>query len=101
MAKIVRVSDSNSRSTLASAASAVLGLLAAMSCCLPTGVLLASAGLAGASAFFETAAPYLIGLSILSLGFGLWYAARARSCSLARRRLYLGVIGVRVLVVVT
>lgn len=92
--------ETATRSTLASAFSAFLGVAAAMSCCLPTGALLASVGLAGASSFFERAQPFLIGLSILCLIWGFAAAARARSCPPRRRRLNLAVLTFSALVVV-
>jgi len=81
------------------ALSAVAGVAAAMSCCLPTGALLASAGLAGASGFFSEAQPYLVGLSVLCLLFGYIQAARAKSCSPSRRRINLLVLAASTLLV--
>ena len=70
-----------------------------MSCCLPTGALLASSGLAGASAFLSSAQPYLLGFSVLCLVWGFVRAARARSCPPGRRKLNLAVLSLSALVV--
>ena len=75
-------------------------VIAAMSCCLPTGALLASSGLAGTSAFFGSAQPYLLAFSVLCLVWGFVQAARAKSCPPRRRRLNLAVLSISALLVV-
>ena len=75
-----------------SAVSALAGMAAALSCCLPTGALLASAGLAGVSTFFTQAQPWLLGLSVLVLVWGFVQALRAKQCPVRRRRLNLVVL---------
>ena len=83
-----------------SAVSAAAGVAAASSCCLPTGALLASAGLTGASAFFTRAQPYLLALAALCLAWGVVAAARAKQCSPRRRAVNLGVLAISALLVV-
>lgn len=62
---------------------AIGSVLAASSCCLPILPLFVAAGLAGGSAFLTAARPYLVGASILFIGFGFYQAQRAKKC---RRR---------------
>jgi hypothetical protein len=57
-----------------------------MSCCLPVGTFLAAAGLAGTSAFMDSARPYFLGLSLLLLGFGFWQTYGAKSCPARKNR---------------
>ena len=82
------------------AVSAAAGVIAASTCCLPTGALLASAGLSGASAFFTRAQPYLLGLAALCLAWGVVSAARAKQCSRRRRAVNFGVLVVCAMLVV-
>jgi hypothetical protein len=110
MARSIRTEDSTSYNdglagsgssgSVVSAAAAVTSVIAAMSCCLPTGALLASSGLAGASAFFSSAQPYLLGFSVLCLVWGFVQAARAKSCPPRRRKLNLAVLSLSALLVV-
>jgi hypothetical protein len=50
---------------------AVGSVLAASSCCLPILPLLLATGFAGSSAFLAAARPYLLGASILFIGYGV------------------------------
>ena len=63
---------------------AILSSLATMSCCLP----IAFAGALGAgtaSAFATTLRPWLLGLSVILLGFGFWQQHRAKQCAVRGR----------------
>jgi hypothetical protein len=63
---------------------AVLSSVATISCCLPLGF----AGALGASvssAFFTTLRPWLLGLSVVLLGFGFWQRHRAKQCGVRGR----------------
>jgi hypothetical protein len=62
---------------------AIGSILAASSCCLPILPLFVAAGLAGSSAFLAAARPYLLGASIVFIGYGFYQAWRAKKC---RRR---------------
>lgn len=62
---------------------AIGSVLAASSCCLPILPLFVAAGLAGGSAFLAAARPYLLGASIVFIGYGFYQAWRAKKC---RRR---------------
>jgi hypothetical protein len=70
---------SGTRSALASIG-AISSVLAASSCCLPILPLLLAAGFAGSSAFLAAARPYLLGASILFIGYGFYQAWRAKKC---------------------
>lgn len=59
---------------------AVGSVLAASSCCLPVLPFVAAAGLAGGSTFLSAARPYLLGLSVVLIGFGFYQALRAKKC---------------------
>jgi mercuric ion transport protein len=78
------VSDSgvrtNRRTNLASVG-AVASALAASSCCLPLFPFVAAAGLASGSALLATLRPYLLGASVLLIGYGFYQARRANQCS--------------------
>jgi hypothetical protein len=60
---------------------ALASLLAALSCCLPFGPVIAAAGAAGASAFLVSARPWLMGLSVGLLAWGFRQAYTARACN--------------------
>ena len=66
------------RKTTAASLAALTGALAASSCCLPFGTLLAVAGTAGASVLLDTARPWLIPLSAILITYGFYqmYAPR-------------------------
>jgi len=71
-----------------------------MSCCLPTGALLASAGLAGISAFFTRAQPWLLAFAALCLVWGFVAALRAKQCPPRRRAFNLTVLALSAVLVV-
>ena len=63
---------------------AIVSSVATISCCLP----IAFAGALGAgtaSAFATTLRPWLLGLSIILLGFGFWQQRRAKQCAVRGR----------------
>lgn len=76
------VERNSSHAALASIG-AIGSVLAASSCCLPILPVFVAAGLAGSSAFLAAARPYLLGASVLLIGFGFYQAWRAKKC---RRR---------------
>lgn len=74
--------QSGTRTALASIG-AIVSIVAASSCCLPILPLFLAAGFAGSSAFLAAARPYLLGASILFIGYGFYQAWQAKKC---RRR---------------
>ena len=70
----------NRRTNLASVG-AVTSALAASSCCLPLFPFVAAAGIAGGSALLTTLQPYLLGASVLLIGYGFYEARRAKQCN--------------------
>ena len=70
---------SGARTALASIG-AISSVLAASSCCLPILPLFLAAGFAGSSTFLSAARPYLLGASILFIGYGFSQAWRAKKC---------------------
>lgn len=60
---------------------AIVSCLAMVGCCLPFGFA-AAIGAGAASAFFQTLRPWLLGLSVLLIGFGFWQQHRATQCSI-------------------
>ena len=58
---------------------AILSSIAAVSCCLPLGFA-AALGAGAASAFFTTLRPWLLGVSVVLIGFGFWQQRRATQC---------------------
>jgi hypothetical protein len=65
---------------------AVVSSLITIGCCLPLGFA-AALGAAGASAFFATLRPWLLGLSVALLGVGFWQQHRAAQCTVRGRLL--------------
>jgi hypothetical protein len=63
---------------------AIASSLASMACCLPVGFA-AALGVAGASAFVQTLQAWLLGLSVVLLGFGFWQQHRAKQCAVGGR----------------
>lgn len=76
---------------------AILSSVATIGCCLPLGFA-AALGAGAAGVFFAALRPWLLGLSVVLLGFGFWQQRRARQCA-ARGRL-LGVVLLWVAVIV-
>src|SRR5580765_6550277 len=70
-------------STMASLAS----LVAALSCCLPLGVLLMAAGSAGAAIFSQALRPWLLGFSVVCLVLAFVQTYLFGRCEFRRRRL--------------
>lgn len=64
-------------------ASLVAGIAASLCCILPIVFALAGAGIMGASAFFETWRPLLLGITFTFLGLGFYFAYRKRQYSCA------------------
>ena len=64
---------------------AILGSIATLSCCLPLGFA-AALGAGAASAFFTTLRPWLLGISVVLIGFGFWQQRRATQCSVKGRK---------------
>jgi len=95
--------DQETKGTLSSLA-AVGSVLAASSCCLPLPAVIASAGLAGASGWMNTVRPWLMGGSLVILGWAFWQTYRRTACrrqrslwSVALLWLSLGIIAVMLL----
>jgi hypothetical protein len=65
---------------------AILSSVATISCCLPIGFA-GALGAGAASAFFTTLRPWLLGLSVVLLGFGFWQQHRAKQCAVHGRLL--------------
>lgn len=63
---------------------AIVGSIATISCCLPIGFAVA-VGTGAASAFFTTLRPWLLGVSVVLIGFGFWQQHRAKQCGLRGR----------------
>ncbi|HKS90629.1 MAG TPA: hypothetical protein VJQ83_01775 [Tepidiformaceae bacterium] len=79
------------RTTTASIA-AIGSVLVAWSCCLPLLPFTVAAGLAGGSALFSEARPFLIVLAIVLIGYGFLSYARAKQCQERPSRLVAGLL---------
>ena len=66
--------------TVVASLAAIGGILAASSCCWPVLPFVAAAGFADSSAQLSAARPYLIGASVLSIGYGFYQARRVKKC---------------------
>lgn len=65
---------------------AIISSIATIGCCLPFGFA-AALGAGAASAFVTKLRPWLLGLSIVLLGFGFWQQHRAKACAVRGRLL--------------
>ena len=74
-----RTTGGGARTTLVSFA-AIGSVIAASSCCLPLFPFIMASGLAGGSTLSSAARPYLLGASILFIGYGFYQAWRAKKC---------------------
>ena len=63
---------------------AILSAIATISCCLPLGFA-GAVGVGLASAFFTTLRPWLLGISVVLIGFGFWQQHRAKQCAVRGR----------------
>jgi hypothetical protein len=67
-----------------------------ISCCLPLGFA-AALGAGAVSAFFVTLRPWLLGMSLVLIGFGFWQQHRAKQCAvggqIGRQSIALGCCG--------
>lgn len=77
----------SSRGALLSTLASLASLAAALSCCLPLGTLLLSAGSAGASLFSEKLRPWLLALSAAALVFAFVETYFRARCDFRHRRL--------------
>src|SRR5262249_58869339 len=66
--------------TIIASLAALGSVVLASSCCLPMFPFIFAAGAAGSSAFFTKARPFLLALSVLSIGFAFYQLRRARQC---------------------
>ena len=67
--------------TLVASLAALGSVIVASSCCIPLLSFLFAAGAAGASGFFFQLRPYLLAVSVLSIGFGFYKSWRAKQCN--------------------
>lgn len=63
---------------------AIMSSVATISCCLPI-AFAGALGAGAASAFSTTLRPWLLGLSVVLLGFGFWQQHRAKQCAVRGR----------------
>ena len=63
---------------------AIVSSVATISCCLPV-AFAGALGAGTASAFATTLRPWLLGLSVILLGFGFWQQHRAKQCAVRGR----------------
>lgn len=80
MVSRTRSESSGGAGIVAASIAAIGSVLAASACCLPLFPFIMAAGLAGTSAFLTEIRPYLLGGSVLLIGFGFYQARRARKC---------------------
>lgn len=70
--------------SLSTSLGAIVSSLASLSCCLPLGFA-AALGAGTASAFLATLRPWLLGLSVVLLGWGFWQQRGAKQCAMRGR----------------
>ena len=70
---------------ISASVAAILSSIATISCCLPLGFA-AALGVGAASAIFTTLRPWLLGISVVLIGFGFWQQRRATRCSVKGRK---------------
>jgi hypothetical protein len=86
------------KTTVASLGAMVCSLLT-LGCCLPL-PFLGAAGLAGASVFLSAARPWLLGLSVILLGVGLFQVYRGMKCRARQSRIALVFLGLAAVLVI-
>jgi hypothetical protein len=69
---------------IAASLAAIASTIAAMSCCLPI-AFAGALGAGAASAFATMLRPWLLGSSVILLGFGFWQQHRAKQCAVRGR----------------
>ena len=67
--------------TIVASLAALGSVVLASSCCLPMFPFIFAAGAAGSSAFFTKARPFLLAVSLLSIGFAFYQRWRAKKCN--------------------
>ncbi len=67
--------------TVVASVAAIIGVIAASSCCLPILPFVFAAGLAGSSTVLTTLRPYLLAVSVLFIAYGFYQAWRSKRCS--------------------
>jgi hypothetical protein len=77
---------------------AIMSSIATISCCLPI-AFAGALGAGAASAFFTPLRPWLLGLSVVLLGFGFWQQHRAKQCAARGRRVGIVLLWAAVVVV--
>lgn len=81
------MSSNGGRGTVLSTLASLASLVAALSCCLPLGILLMAAGSASASLFSESLRPWLLAFSVAALVFAFVQTYFRRRCEFRQRRL--------------
>jgi len=79
--------QTSGRGAIVSTFASLASLLAALTCCLPLGTLLLSAGSAGASLFSEKLRPWLLAFSVAALVFAFVQTYFRGRCAFRHRRL--------------
>ena len=79
--KETAIQGSRSKRTIGASLAALGSVVLASSCCLPMFPFLLAAGAAGSSAFFTRVRPFLLGASVLLIGFGFYQRWRAKKCN--------------------
>jgi mercuric ion transport protein len=77
---------------------AVLSVFTSMACCLPLGIA-AAAGAAGLGVALEPLRPWLIGLSVILLAFGVWQLYRSKGACQRRTRTSVAIFWASALIV--
>jgi hypothetical protein len=78
---------------------AIVAALLTLGCCLPI-AFLGAAGVAGASVFFASARPWLLGLSIILLGVGFFQVYRGMRCRARQNKTSIALLSLATIVVV-
>jgi hypothetical protein len=79
-----RKSEVRQAAGIAASLGAIVSSLATIGCCVSLGFA-AALGAGAASALFTTLRPWLLGLSVVLLGFGFWQQHRAKQCPVRGR----------------
>jgi mercuric ion transport protein len=100
-AERVNAKASGSGRTIAASLAALGSAVLASSCCLPMFPFIFAAGAAGSSAFFVKIRPFLLALSLLSIGFAFYQRWRAKKCNCKPNLLSTIILWFSVVVVLT
>jgi hypothetical protein len=81
MKSAIAPAEPRSGRTVVASVAAIIGVIAASSCCLPILPFVLAASLAGSSTILTALRPYLLAVSVLCIAYGFYQAWQSKRCS--------------------